>query len=68
MHPTQPGFTGPPSGVAFDTPEEIRARAAQIQQLAVSSTYMPLGNQTSMTQAERKELGQWISAGAKIQP
>ena len=49
-------------GVAFDTPEEIRARAAQIQQLAVSSTVMPLGNQTNMTAAERTELGQWIAA------
>jgi uncharacterized membrane protein len=68
LHPTQPGFTEPPSGVAFDTPEEIRARAAQIQQLAVSSSSMPLGNQTNMTEAERRELGHWISAGAKITP
>jgi uncharacterized membrane protein len=68
LHPTEPGFTGPPSGVAFDTPEEIRARAAQIQQLAVSSTVMPLGNQTNMTAAERTELGQWIADGARIAP
>jgi uncharacterized membrane protein len=68
LHPTQRGFTEPPGEVTFDTPMEIHARAAQIQQLAVSSTYMPLGNQTNMTQTERKELGQWISGGAKIQP
>jgi uncharacterized membrane protein len=66
LQPTAPGFTGPPAGVAFDTPEEIRARAAQIQQLAVSSTVMPLGNQTDMTAAERTELGQWIAQGSKI--
>jgi len=66
LHPTAPGFTGPPSGVAFDTPEEIRARADQIQQLAVSSTVMPLGNQTNMTAAERTELGQWIAQGSKV--
>jgi uncharacterized membrane protein len=29
---------------------------------------MPLGNATHMTQAERDLLGQWIQAGAKIQP
>ncbi|HKB27686.1 MAG TPA: hypothetical protein VKC59_01565, partial [Candidatus Limnocylindrales bacterium] len=66
LHPTEPGFTGPPAGVAFDTPAEIRARAAQIQQLAVSSTVMPLGNQTNMTAAERTELGQWIAQGSNI--
>ena len=66
LHPTVAGFTEPPSGVAFDTPAEIHARAAQIQQLAVSSTVMPLGNQTNMTGAERTELGQWIAQGSKV--
>jgi uncharacterized membrane protein len=66
MHPTYPGITAPPLGVALDTPAEIAAQAARIQQLAVASTAMPLGNATKMTQAERAELGQWIAAGAKI--
>jgi hypothetical protein len=51
-----------------DTPTEIHDRAAQINQLAVQSTAMPLGNATRMTQAERTLLGRWIRAGAKIQP
>ena len=59
-------FLSAPLGVTFDTPEEIRARAARIQELAVSSTAMPLGNATKMTQAERDLLGQWISQGARI--
>jgi uncharacterized membrane protein len=54
--------------VTLDTPAEIHARAAQIQQVAVSSNYMPLGNQTNMTKDERDLLGRWIRAGAKIGP
>ncbi len=68
QHPTYPGIAAPPLGLAFDTPQEIRLRAAEIEQLAVSSTVMPLGNATKMTQAERDLLGRWIRAGAKIGP
>ncbi len=68
LRPTEPGFTAPPAGVAFDRAQEIKALAAQIRQVAVASTYMPLGNRTNMTRGEREELGQWIAAGAKITP
>jgi uncharacterized membrane protein len=66
LHPTQPGFTAPPAGVSFDTPQEIRARAAQIRDLAVASTAMPLGNVTGMTRDERDLLGRWIAGGAAL--
>jgi uncharacterized membrane protein len=66
QHPTYSGISAPPLGVALDTPEEIRAQAARIQQLAVSSTAMPLGNATKMTQDERDLLGQWIAQGASL--
>jgi uncharacterized membrane protein len=66
QHPTQPGFSSPPKGIAFDTAEEIRARAAAIEQQAVVLRAMPLGNVTHMTDAEREELGAWIDHGAKI--
>src|SRR3954447_915470 len=66
MHPTQPGFSGPPRGIAFDTPQQIAARAADIEQQAVVLKTMPLGNVTHMTQAERDALGAWIRQGAKI--
>ena len=66
LHPTQPGFSGPPRGIAFDTPQQIAARAADIEQQAVVLKTMPLGNVTHMTQAERDALGAWISQGANI--
>ena len=56
----------PPLGITFDTPEQIKARADQIEQVAVESTVMPLGNATGMTAAERATLGAWIRQGAKI--
>ncbi|MEA2690575.1 MAG: hypothetical protein QOD51_3182, partial [Candidatus Eremiobacteraeota bacterium] len=64
--PTQPGFSAAPQGVLLDTPEHVRANAARIEQQAVTTHAMPLGNVTRMTDAERKVLGEWIAAGAKI--
>ncbi len=65
MRPTQPGFSSPPAGVVLDTPAQIRALAAQIKAVAVESTFMPLGNVTRMTKAERATLGRWIAAGSR---
>jgi uncharacterized membrane protein len=64
--PTSKDFPEAPKGVMFDTPEEIRLYAAKINQQAVLSNIMPLGNQTGMTEAERQKLGAWIEQGAKI--
>jgi uncharacterized membrane protein len=50
----------------MDTPAEIQRLAPGIQQQAVDSTAMPLGNVTGMTTAERRLLGRWIAQGAKI--
>jgi uncharacterized membrane protein len=55
-----------PLGIVFDTPEQMHAQASLIEQVAVSSKTMPLGNATGMTQSERDELGAWIRQGAKI--
>ncbi|HKP18173.1 MAG TPA: urate hydroxylase PuuD [Gaiellaceae bacterium] len=66
QQPTYAGVSAPPAGVTFDSPEEIRARAAQIRQVAVDSRTMPLGNATHMTDDERELLGQWIAQGAQI--
>jgi uncharacterized membrane protein len=66
VQPTQPGFSSPPKGIAFDTPEQIAARASAIEQQAIVLKSMPLGNVTHMTQAERDALGTWISQGANI--
>ena len=55
-----------PKGVELDTPAEIAARAAQIEQVAVTTKTMPIGNVTGMTQAERDALGAWIRHGSRI--
>jgi uncharacterized membrane protein len=66
--PTDPSFSAAPLGVELDTPEQISARADQIDELAVQSRVMPLGNATGMTDAERELLGRWIDQGAKVEP
>jgi len=64
--PTHAGFTAPPNGVAFDSPDLIRKYAPRIEERAVTTDSMPLGNETHMTPAERQLLGQWIKSGARI--
>ena len=68
MTPTSSSFSSPPAGIAFDTPEQIKARAAAIEEQAVRTRAMPLGNVTEMTDAEREVLGRWIAQGAKVAP
>lgn len=58
--PTQEGFAAPPKGIVFATPDDVRARAADVRRVAVDSTYMPLGNLTGMTEEERGQLGAWL--------
>ncbi|MEZ0371098.1 MAG: hypothetical protein ACAI44_18535 [Candidatus Sericytochromatia bacterium] len=64
--PTQAGFTAPPSGVTFDTPEQIKARVSRILARAVQTKSMPQANVTGMTDAERERLRLWIEAGANL--
>ncbi len=63
--PTQPGFAAPPEGVRLDSVAAIVANARRIDDVAVATHVMPLGNATHMTDAERATLGAWIAAGAK---
>ena len=62
--PTQPGFNEAPKGFLLDTPALIVASAQKINEQAVQSKVMPIGNLTNMTDAERATLGAWIAAGA----
>ena len=64
--PTFPGFAQPPGGVMLDTPQRIQAAAPRIQQQAIATQTMPLGNLTKMTADERAVLGKWLATGAKI--
>ena len=61
--PTQDGFSSPPAGVVLETPEQIAARADDIERV-VSSNAMPLGNITGMTSDERALVIAWIRHGA----
>jgi uncharacterized membrane protein len=62
--PTQTGFNDPPKGLLLDTPALIVANAQKINEQAVVSKVMPIGNLTNMTDAERATLAAWIAAGA----
>ncbi len=55
-----------PAGVAFDTPEQIRALASRIQERAVVQRTMPPGNKTRITEEERALLARWIADGAPL--
>jgi len=63
-HPTK--VDQAPKGVKLDSPAEIKLQASAIEQQAVQTETMPLGNVTDMTRAERDILGRWIAQGAKI--
>jgi uncharacterized membrane protein len=63
-HPTH--VSAAPLGIELDTGQEMHAQAAAIEQAAVQTHTMPLGNATGMTQQERDQLGAWIGAGAQI--
>jgi uncharacterized membrane protein len=65
-NPSNSSFTTAPMGIELDTAAEIHARASLIDEQAVRSHAMPLGNATGMTQHERDVLGTWIHDGAKI--
>ena len=64
--PTDDLFTAAPAGVAFDTPEQIKAMAARIKERAEVQKNMPFGNLTGMTDEERALLGAWVDQGANI--
>jgi len=64
--PSFAGFQQPPAGVILDTPERIHAAAVRIQQQAVSTRAMPLGNLTQMTDEERTRIARWLARGAPI--
>jgi uncharacterized membrane protein len=65
--PTQPGFAQAPAGLMLDRPDRIKAAAPKIQQQAVVTQTMPIGNLTQMTTDERALVGQWIAAGARVE-
>jgi uncharacterized membrane protein len=61
--PKQEGFVQPPKGIVLETADQIVAQAAKIGE-TVGNKYMPLGNLTQMTDAERALIGSWVAQGA----
>jgi uncharacterized membrane protein len=57
--PTQAGFASAPAGVLLDSTRGVRQHAAKIKE-TVAAGYMPLGNITGITDAERAVIAQWI--------
>ncbi|WP_333614102.1 urate hydroxylase PuuD [Psychrobacter sp.] len=53
--PTQQGFAAPPAGIILQTPADMKVHQAKIV-TAVQTGYMPLGNLTQLTDAERQQL------------
>ena len=63
--PADRTFGVAPAGVAFDTPDQVRALAERIRARAVETQTMPPANKTFMTAEERALLGRWIAQGAR---
>lgn len=62
--PSMPGFATAPRGIRFDTVEQVKADARRIHVNVVTTAFMPYGNRTHMTQAERQLIDVWFSSGA----
>jgi uncharacterized membrane protein len=61
--PKQAGFAQPPKGVLLETPEQIAQHLPKVAE-TVASRYMPIGNLTGMTDAERALVAAWVAQGA----
>lgn len=63
--PTEPMFPVAPTGVMFDSPEQILRLAPRIKERAVVTKTMPFINKTGMGDVERELLGRWVDEGAR---
>jgi uncharacterized membrane protein len=61
LHPTMPGISAAPGGIAFDTAAKIRLLGGLIKTAAVDSHLMPPSNVTKISQAERDVLARWLT-------
>ena len=57
--PTHPAFLAAPAGVVLDTDAQIVAEALRIHQQTVITRVMPIGNLTSISEAERDLIDRW---------
>jgi uncharacterized membrane protein len=59
--PTHETFTEAPKGAVLETVDDLRRFATLIEKQTVHTNAMPLGNETNMTDAERRTLGIWLA-------
>lgn len=64
--PTNRAFRIAPEGVMLDTALQMKQYALRIEARAVVERTMPLANMSGMTDEERRVLGRWVEAGAKV--
>ncbi len=62
LEPVHEAFDVAPKSVIFETKADVRRYKDLIIQFTVESDLMPIGNETAMTQSERKLLGDWLKA------
>ncbi|MBH0236570.1 urate hydroxylase PuuD [Methylobrevis albus] len=60
--PSHEGFEEAPKGVVLETVADLGRYAPLVDAQAVKSDAMPLGNESGMTDDERRQLGAWIAA------
>lgn len=58
--PSHEGFDAPPKGVVLVSIDDLHRYKDQILSQAVNGDAMPLGNETDMTEQERRELGAFL--------
>jgi len=58
--PSHPAFTAAPGGFLLDSDAAMMRGAPLIYQQTVATAIMPLGNETGMTDEERRTLGAWV--------
>jgi uncharacterized membrane protein len=58
----------PPKGVVLESIEDVRRFAPRIMEMVVQRKFMPFGNETAMTDADRTRFGQWIAAQEPAPP
>ena len=64
--PTNRAFPIAPKGVILDTAMQMKQYAPRIEARVAVERTMPLANMSGMTDEERRVLGRWVEAGAKV--
>ena len=58
--PTHEAFAAPPKGMKLETADDLRRYADLVHRQTVATRTMPIGNETGMTDEERRILGVWL--------